>query len=167
MGMEDLLRLLATPLLWVILLVTVILVIRRRRAEHENARGSVAPAGPGDAAAPEMAIPVQRLWNTAGFLGEHSNLSPKLWIAADRLRFKVLWKTREMRFANLHEVHVDRPLVAAGVRIFFRCPHWSGLPLPSYGLIADVPDIATARTVLRALPPEVPLSEAAAGLRDP
>jgi len=70
-----------------------------------------------------------------------------------------------MRFSSIREVHVSGQAVAGGARIFFRCPHWTGLSLPNHGLVADVADIATARTVLHALPPEVPLSEDAARLR--
>jgi len=90
MSMAELLHMLSRPLLLGAAIVAVILMIRRRKAMLDDARGSIALVRPGHTA--DLAVPVRRLWHTAGLLGAHSNLSPKLWITADGLRFKVIRK---------------------------------------------------------------------------
>lgn len=113
-----------------------------------------------------LAVPVRRLMHTASLWGEHSNLAPRLWIAKDRLIFKVVRKVQALPFDAIRQVEVTTPPLAGGVRILFATAHWSTLPLQGHGLIADLFDAGAAQAALRALPPGIALTPAARVLRD-
>jgi hypothetical protein len=104
------------------------------------------------------AVPVRQLTNR-GFMSQTKNgMSPKLWLTSTGLRVKV-FKTVDRPFDWIRRVDVYRPLLMGGARVLFHGPGAREM------VIADIRDTGAARTVLRSLPSNIPLTERALALR--
>lgn len=141
---------------WPLFLIAVGVVYYRRHARKVPDWG-VIPDGVTLTREPDgaIAVPVRQLEHRR-LMGYTSNgISPKLWITEHGLRFKV-FKQDERRFSDFREVHATKALFL-GTRVIFR---GQGITLN-----VIVKDLGIARALLRWLPPELPLTPAAAALR--
>ena len=102
-----------------------------------------------------LVVPVAEVWHRRVLLSTRNGISPRFWITPAGLRFKV-FKTSERRFADFTRVHAARSAFL-GTRLIFEGHRES--------LHVKLRKVSTARAVLRALPPDAPLSPAAAALR--
>jgi hypothetical protein len=117
---------------------------------------------PGDRDDDFIAVPVSRiyylrqgaLWQVRAVSGAR----PALTIGPKGLRFRAL-REGELSFAAIEQVDVRRGLLG-GIHILFLSEQ------NSHVLAAHVPDVTAARRALAALPGALPLSTAAAILRD-
>lgn len=100
-------------------------------------------------------VPVSMLRHRRTLGSTTNGISPRLWVTAKGLRFKV-FQPAELAFADFKRVEAY-PSLFHGTRLVF----------VGYGrwLHVLIPDRRAARAVLRMLPPGLPLSPAAAALR--